>query len=247
MDLIGAIDLLDGSAVRLIQGDYERVAASVADPEATVRAWIRAGMRHLHLVDLDGARAGRPVNLDGAAVLAAAVRDEASGVVTIELGGGLRRMAHIEAALAAGASLAILGTGAIADPSFFSDACDRWPGRVAASIDVRGERVALEGWTRDVAADTIDVARRLLASGAAQLIVTDTTRDGTGAGPNLPLLADLRAALPDARLIAAGGIASTDALRVLADIGVDGAIVGLALVDGTLAVNEALDAVRAVA
>ena len=247
MDLIGAIDLLDGGAVRLVQGDYDRVATSVADPEATVREWIRAGLRHLHLVDLDGARAGRQVNLERATAIAGAARNETGETLTVELGGGLREIADVEAAIASGADLAILGTAAIADPTFLADACDRWPGRVAVSIDVRGDRIALDGWTRDVAAEAVDLARGFLTAGAAQLIVTDTTRDGTGGGPNLNLLADLRAALPVARLVAAGGISSAIDLRALADIGVDGAIVGLALADGSLPVDVALDAVRAVA
>jgi phosphoribosylformimino-5-aminoimidazole carboxamide ribotide isomerase len=247
VDLIGAIDLLDGGAVRLVQGDYARVATSVADPEATARGWIGAGMRHLHLVDLDGAMAGRPVNLERATAIAGAARSATPEPVSIELGGGLREMADVEAAIASGADLAILGTAAIADPTFLADASDRWPGRVAVSIDVRGDRVAVDGWTRDVAADTVGLARGFLATGAVQLIVTDTTRDGTGGGPNLSLLAELRAALPGARLVAAGGISSAIDLRSLADIGVDGAIVGLALVDGSLPVDVALDAVRAVA
>ncbi len=247
MDLIGAIDLLDGGAVRLVQGDYARVATSVTDPEATVRGWITAGLRHLHMVDLDGARAGRPVNLERAAAIAGAARAETREPVTIELGGGLRALTDVEAAITSGTDLAILGTAAIADPTFLAAACARWPGRLAVSIDVRGDRIALDGWTRDVAADTVDLARVLLGAGARQLIVTDTTRDGTGGGPNLSLLAELRAALPGARLVAAGGVSSADDLRALADIGVDGAIVGLALVDGSLPVGEALDAVRAVA
>jgi phosphoribosylformimino-5-aminoimidazole carboxamide ribotide isomerase len=247
MDLIGAIDLLDGGAVRLVQGDYDRVATSVADPEATVRGWVDAGMRHLHLVDLDGAREGMPVNLGRAAAIARAARSETDEALAIELGGGLRTMRDVESSLAAGIDLAILGTAAIADPAFLAEACDTWPGRIAVSVDVRGNRVALDGWTRDVAADTVDLARSLVSAGAAQLIVTDTTRDGTGAGPNVELLGELRAALPGARLVAAGGTASVEHLRAQADIGVDGAIVGLALVDGSLPVEAALDAVRAAA
>lgn len=247
MDLIGAIDLLDGGAVRLVQGDYERIATSVADPEATVQGWVRAGMRHLHFVDLDGARAGRPVNLGRAAGIARAARSETDEALTIELGGGLRTMRDLESALTAGVDLAILGTAAIADHTFLAEACEAWPGHIAVSLDLRGERVALDGWTRDVAADTVELARSLLAAGATQLIVTDTMRDGTGAGPNVGLLGELRGALPEARLVAAGGTASVEHLRNLADIGIDGAIVGLALVDGSLPVDAALDAVRAVA
>lgn len=245
MDLIPAIDLLGGEAVRLVQGDYDRRAAHVADPTSVVRGWIGAGVRHLHLVDLDGARSGRPVNLDGAARLASAAREV--GDVTVEFGGGLRRLDDVAAALDAGVDLAILGTAAVEDPALLPDAVARWPGRIAASIDVRGAAVALDGWTRSAEADAVDLARRVADAGAAQLIVTDTRRDGTGAGPNLDLLGRMRAALPGVRFVAAGGIASTDALRALAAAGVDGAIVGLALVDGSLDVRDALDAIAVVA
>lgn len=245
MDLIPAIDLLGGEAVRLVQGDYDRRAAHVADPASVVRSWVAAGVRHLHLVDLDGARAGRPANLAGAARIALAAREV--GDVTVELGGGLRRLEDVAAALDAGVDLAILGTAAIEDPALLPDAVARWPGRIAASVDVRGEAIALDGWTRSADADAVELARRLADAGASQLVVTDTRRDGTGAGPNLELLGRMRAALPNARLVAAGGIASTEALRALAAAGIDGAIVGLALVDGSLDVRAALDAIAVVA
>lgn len=245
MDLIPAIDLLGGEAVRLVQGDYDRRAAHVADPASVVRSWVAAGVRHLHLVDLDGARAGRPANLASAARIASAAREV--GDVTVELGGGLRRLEDVAAALDAGVDLAILGTAAIEDPALLPDAVARWPGRIAASVDVRGEAIALDGWTRSADADAVELARRLADAGASQLIVTDTRRDGTGAGPNLELLGRMRAALPNARLVAAGGIASADALRALAAAGIDGAIVGLALVDGSLDVQAALDAIAVVA
>ncbi len=245
MDLIPAIDLLGGEAVRLVQGDYARRAAHVADPASVVRAWVVAGVRHLHLVDLDGARSGQPANLAVAARLASTAR--ASGEVTVELGGGLRRLEDVAAALDAGVDLAILGTAAAEDPALLPDAVARWPGRIAASVDVRGESIALDGWTRTADGDAVELARLLADAGAGQLVVTDTRRDGTGAGPNLDLLGRMRAALPDVRLVAAGGIARAEALRALAAAGIDGAIVGLALVDGSLSVEDALDAIAVVA
>jgi phosphoribosylformimino-5-aminoimidazole carboxamide ribotide isomerase len=231
--------------VRLVQGDYERRAAHVGDPESVVRSWIAAGVRHLHLVDLDGARAGRPVNLEAATRLASAARE--GGAVRVELGGGLRRLEDIGSAFSAGVDLAILGTAAIDHPELLTQAVARWPGRIAVSVDILGESVALDGWTRSADADAVSVARRLADAGASQVIVTDTRRDGTRAGPNVELLDRMRAGLRDVRLVAAGGIASTDALRALAASGIDGAIVGLALVDGSLSLAEALEAVLAVA
>jgi phosphoribosylformimino-5-aminoimidazole carboxamide ribotide isomerase len=245
VDLIPAIDLLGGQAVRLVQGDYARRAADVADPESVVRSWVDAGVRHLHLVDLDGARSGRPVNLAVAARLATVAREV--GAVRVELGGGLRRLEDVEVAFGAGIDLAILGTAAIENPDLLAQAVARWPGRIAASVDVREASIALDGWTRTSDADAISLAQRLAEAGASQIIVTDTRRDGTGAGPNLELLDRMRAAVPDVRLVAAGGIGSADALRTLATRGIDGAIVGLALVDGSLSVADALEAVLAVA
>jgi phosphoribosylformimino-5-aminoimidazole carboxamide ribotide isomerase len=240
VDLIPAIDLLDGAAVRLVQGDFSRRAASVADPATTIRDWVRSGVRWLHLVDLDGAREGRPVNGALATRLAAAAQSVAA--VRVELGGGLRRPSDIEAALEGGVDVAILGTAAVDDPALLAAAVARWPGHVAASIDVRGEHVALDGWTRSEAADPIDLARRLADAGLAHLIVTDVQRDGTRRGPNLPLLARMRAAVPATRLVAAGGIGSAAQLTALAGAGIDGAVVGLALVDGSLPIDVALAA-----
>lgn len=241
MELIPAIDLLGGTAVRLVQGDYARRAATVGDPEATVREWVRAGVGWLHLVDLDGAREGRPMNLAAATHLAAAARDEGADV-RVELGGGLRRLADVQGALGAGIDVAVLGTAAIEEPAFAQAAAERWPGRVAVSIDVRDDRVALAGWTRADPGDPAALAKSLARAGIGHFIVTDTRRDGTRGGPNLELLGAVRAAVPGARLVAAGGVGSADDLRALARARVDGAVVGLALVDGSLAIEDALRA-----
>lgn len=240
MDLIAAIDLLDGAAVRLVQGDYANRAASVTDPDEVVRGWVRAGLRRLHLVDLGGARAGRPVELAAATRLAAVARG-ADADVRIEFGGGLRTLDDITVVLEA-VDVAILGTAAVEDPDLLHDAAARWPGRVAVSIDVRDDRVALDGWTREADADPLALARTLAEGGVARLIVTDIRRDGTRRGPNLDLLRRMRDAVPSTPLIAAGGIATAEQLRALAAAGIDGAVIGLALVDGSLAIGDALAA-----
>lgn len=241
MDLIPAVDLLDGIAVRLVQGDYARRAASVADPGPVIADWVGAGVRRLHLVDLEGARGGRPAHLELAARLAA-IAHEVAADTRVELGGGLRRLEDIEAVFEAGIDAAVLGTAAIESPDLLDAAVARWPDRIAVSIDVRGERVALDGWTRSAAADPVRLAVELSGSGVAHLIVTDVQRDGTRRGPNRELLARMRAAVPGSRLVAAGGISSVEDLRQLAALGVDGAVVGLALLDGPLTVEDALAA-----
>ena len=240
MELICAIDLLDGGAVRLVQGDYGRRIEADADPSELARRFVAAGCRRLHLVDLAGARAGRPMQLD----LVGRIVDAARGVsrdVVVEAGGGLRGDDDVDALLER-ADEALLGTAAIDDPAFLRACAGRHPGRIAVSLDLRDGRPALDGWLRTVEGDAVALARRLLDDGASRLIVTDTARDGTEAGPNLELLATLRAALPGATLVAAGGIGSLDDLRALDALGCDGAVVGLALLTGALDPAEALAA-----
>ena len=238
MELICAIDLLDGGAVRLVQGDYARRIPADIDAPALAERFVGAGCRRLHVIDLAGARAGRPVQLELVGTVAAAARARASDVI-VELGGGLRSLDDVDAALAV-VDEAILGTAAIERPGFLRTSADRYPGRISASLDLRAGRVALDGWERFGAADAPDLAARLVAEGAARLIVTDTTRDGMLGGPDLEGLAALRAALPASHLVAAGGVASIDDLRALDALGIDGAVVGLALLTGAIDPAEAL-------
>lgn len=242
MDLIPAIDLLDGQATRLVQGDYARRAAVVEEPAVAVAGWVRAGVRWLHIVDLAGARAGRPVHLDFAGSLVRAAR-AVEPDVRVELGGGLRTLDDVQHALDAGVDLAVLGTAAIENRGFLATCVERWPRRIAVSIDARGERVAVDGWRRSTEADASRLAAEMASSGAAQITITDVERDGTRSGPNRELLGRVREAIPDTRLVAAGGIGSADDLRQLSALGIDGAIVGLALIDGSLSITDALDAV----
>jgi phosphoribosylformimino-5-aminoimidazole carboxamide ribotide isomerase len=232
VELICAIDLLDGGAVRLVQGDYDRRIAADADPAALARRFVAAGCRRLHVVDLAGARAGRPLQLELLAEIVVVARAEAPGVV-VEAGGGLRSTADVDALLDH-ADEALLGTAAIENPQFLRDCTAAHPGRVAVSLDVRDGRPALDGWLRTGEPDAVSLAQRLLADGASRLIVTDTSRDGTLAGPNLELMARLRATFPDAVLVAAGGIGTLDDLRALDAAGCDGAVVGLALITGAI-------------
>jgi len=240
MELICAIDLLDGGAVRLVQGDYARRIPADIDAVRLAERFVAAGCRRLHVIDLAGARAGAPAQLELVAGVVAAARAVAPEVV-VELGGGLRTRDDVDAALAV-VDDAILGTAAVDRPGFLRACADRHPGRISASLDVRGGRVALDGWERLGAADAPAVAARLVEEGAARLIVTDTTRDGMLGGPDLEGLAALRTALPAAHLVAAGGVASIDDLRALDALGIDGAVVGLALLSGDIDPAAALEA-----
>jgi phosphoribosylformimino-5-aminoimidazole carboxamide ribotide isomerase len=239
VELIAAIDLLGGGAVRLEQGDYAREAAHRPDAAALAVEFVSSGVRRLHVVDLEGARAGEPRQLPLLAAVVAAARGVASNV-RVDSGGGLRTVDAVAGAFDAGVDEVVLGTAAIERPAFVAECAERWPGRVLVSLDLRDGRPALDGWLRSAASEPVALAQRLLHAGASGLIITDARRDGTLAGPNLELLGRFRSALPGVRLIAAGGVGSLDDLRLLADLGLDGAITGLALLSGAVDLREAL-------
>lgn len=240
MELICAIDLLDGGALRLVQGDYDRRIRADTDASALATRFVEAGCRRIHVVDLAGARAGRPMQLP----LVATVSDAARGAApdtAVELGGGLRTEDDVAAALAV-VDEVVLGTAAVERPGFLAACARRFPGRVGASLDLRAGRAAVDGWLREGGAEPTAIASRLLDEGASRLVVTETSRDGTLAGPDLDGLATLRAAFPQARLVAAGGVGSVDDLRALDATGIDGAVVGLALLTGAVDPAEAVAA-----
>jgi phosphoribosylformimino-5-aminoimidazole carboxamide ribotide isomerase len=235
--VIPAIDIRGGRCVRLREGraDHETVFAD--DPVSEARRWCGLGARRLHVVDLDGAFAGKPRQAALVTRLVAAVAP-----VPVQVGGGLRELTAVEAALSAGARWAILGTRAALDPAFLREACRAFPERVIVAVDGRGERVAVKGWTETAGARVTDVARQAHDARAAALLYTDVARDGTGRGPNLEDTARLAqtAGLP---LIASGGVATLEDLRDLAAIpGVLGTVVGQALYTGAIDLQEALTA-----
>ena len=242
MELICAIDLLDDGAVRLVQGDYDRRIEAGSGPNELAAAFVAAGCRRLHVVDLAGARAGYPVQLPVVEEIVATAR-RADPSTVVELGGGLRTAPDVETALAV-ADEVLLGTAAIERPGFVAEVAARHPGRIGVSLDLRGGRPALDGWTRDGRGDGVAIARRVLEEGASRLVVTDTSRDGTLHGPDLDGLRALRTALPEATLVAAGGVGSIDDLRALRDLGLDGAVVGLALLTGAVDARTAVEALR---
>jgi phosphoribosylformimino-5-aminoimidazole carboxamide ribotide isomerase len=230
-----AIDLRNGRCVRLRQGDYDQETVFGSDPAEMARRWVAQGARYLHLVDLDGARDGRPVNGDSVRRIVAAA------AVPCQLGGGLRSTEHITEALAWGVERVILGTRALQDPDWLEGVCRRWPGKVVLGIDARDGRVATAGWLQvsDVAA--LDLAARCAGWPLAALVYTDISRDGMLAGPNLAAQAEMvrAVALP---VIASGGVTTVEDIRRLAQLGLAGCIVGLALYEGRLDLAEAIKA-----
>jgi phosphoribosylformimino-5-aminoimidazole carboxamide ribotide isomerase len=236
MILYPAIDLKDGQAVRLVHGEMDRATVFGDDPAAQARAFVAAGCHWLHLVDLNGAFAGRPVN--GAAVegILAAVE------VPVQLGGGIRDMATIEGWLARGVARVILGTVAVENPELVRAAARAFPGRVAVGIDARAGRVATRGWAEETGVDATDLARQFEDAGVAAIIYTDILRDGAMAGPNVAATEALArtVAIP---VIASGGVSSLADLMALRDTGViAGAISGRALYDGAIDLGAALAA-----
>jgi phosphoribosylformimino-5-aminoimidazole carboxamide ribotide isomerase len=238
MILYPAIDLKDGAAVRLVHGEMASATVFNDDPAAQARAFAGAGCEWVHLVDLNGAFAGRPVNAPAVEAILAAVD------VPCQLGGGIRDMATIEAWLAKGLARVILGTVAVEDPDLVRDAACRFPGRVAVGIDARGGRVATKGWAEETDVDATDLARRFEDAGVAAIVYTDIDRDGAMGGPNTAAT-DALARAVSIPVIASGGVSSLRDLVALRDTGtIAGAISGRALYDGAIDLGEALETLR---
>ncbi len=237
MIIYPAIDLRDGRCVRLVEGDFSRETVFDADPAAAARRWAEAGAEWLHVVDLDGAVAGRPVNLPAIAAIRAAVD------IPIQLGGGLRSLANLEDAFAAGISRTILGTVALQDPELVAAAVDLWGDAIAVGLDARDGKLATRGWLDQSDALATDVALALASAGVRHFIFTDIRRDGTLAGPNLETLSDLIATV-DAGFIASGGVGTLADIEAAREVGAAGAIVGRALYDGRVDLAEAIALAR---
>ena len=243
MILFPAIDLKDGQCVRLLRGDMDEATVFSDDPTAQAVAFIAAGAEWLHIVDLNGAFAGEPVN--GAAVeriLGAA----GAGGAQVQLGGGIRDLATIEMWLAAGVSRVILGTAAVKDPEMVKQACQQFPGQIAVGIDARGGLVAVEGWAETATLSAVELGHRFEDAGVAAIIYTDIDRDGALEGANVAATAELARALTTP-VIASGGVSSLADLERLkpheAD-GIVGVISGRAIYDGRLDLTAALEYLR---
>jgi phosphoribosylformimino-5-aminoimidazole carboxamide ribotide isomerase len=236
MILYPAIDLKDGQAVRLVHGDMNRSTVFNDDPAAQARNFVDAGCRWLHLVDLNGAFAGTPVN----AAPVEAILKECN--VPAQLGGGIRDMKTIERWLDRGLARVILGTVAVENPDLVREAARAFPGKVAVGIDARNGRVATKGWATETDILVTDLARSFEDAGVAAIIYTDILRDGAMGGPNITATADLARAV-SIPVIASGGVSSLADLTALRDTGViSGAISGRALYDGAINLSEAMKA-----
>lgn len=241
MILFPAIDLKDGQCVRLKLGEMSEATVFNDDPAAQARAFEEQGFEYLHIVDLNGAFAGRPVNGAAVEAILAAVR------MPVQLGGGIRDLATVEAWLAKGVRRVILGTVAVRDPALVKEAAKKFPGQVAVGIDAKGGKVAVEGWAETSELTAVELARRFEDAGVAAIIYTDIERDGVLKGLNLPATAAL-AAETSIPVIASGGLASiadVDALLAPENAKLEGAITGRALYDGRLDPAAALARIRA--
>lgn len=236
MILLPAIDIRDGRAVRLLQGDFERETVYADDPLEAARSWRDAGARALHVVDLDGARSGEPAALG---YLGRIVRDVG---LPVQYGGGLRTPEAVAAALDAGAERVVVGTAALSDDAFLDAALERFGARVAVAVDARGGRVAVAGWEEMIERRAEAVVEALVARGVGRIVYTDVERDGMLDGPDTAGLARVAAAAGDgARLVYSGGVSSLPDLRVLGSLGLpalDGVISGKALYERRFSVAE---------
>jgi phosphoribosylformimino-5-aminoimidazole carboxamide ribotide isomerase len=233
-----AIDLRGGKCVRLRQGDYQRETVFGDDPVAMARQWVEQGADCLHLVDLDAARGGDPVNHPAIDAIVKAVD------VPCELGGGIRDLASIERFLAAGVERLVVGSRALRDRDWFSQMCGQFPHKLVLGIDARDGRVATDGWLETSDVSAVDLARRYLNEPLAAIIYTDIATDGMLAGPNLPAMAEMLAAVGDVPLVASGGVTSAADVAALAELGVAGCIIGRAFYEGVLRLPDALAAAR---
>jgi phosphoribosylformimino-5-aminoimidazole carboxamide ribotide isomerase len=233
MQIWPAIDLRGGKCVRLRQGDYQQETVFAEDPAAMARQFADAGARHLHIVDLEGAREGLPVNLPSVQAILAEVDIEC------ELGGGIRDEQSVCELLDFGLSRLVIGTSALVDPEWFREACRKYPGRLVLGIDARGGMAATDGWLNTSDVSAIELARQFAGEPVAAIIYTDIASDGMLSGPNVAAMVEMQAAV-DMPVIASGGVTTVDDVARLAAAGLAGCIIGRALYEGTLTLQEAL-------
>jgi phosphoribosylformimino-5-aminoimidazole carboxamide ribotide isomerase len=237
MLIIPAIDLKDGKCVRLKQGDMDRVTIFSDDPSAMAESWLERGARRLHVVDLNGAAAGKPKNENAIKAIAAAVGDR----MPIQLGGGIRDLDTIERYLDYGVSYVIIGTAAVKTPGFLHDACTAFGGHVMVALDAKDGKVAVDGWSKMTGHDVVDLAQKFEDYGVEAIIYTDIGRDGMLSGVNIDATVALARKL-SAPVIASGGLHNLTDVEALCKVeseGIVGAITGRAVYEGTLDFTEA--------
>ncbi|WP_028454975.1 1-(5-phosphoribosyl)-5-[(5-phosphoribosylamino)methylideneamino]imidazole-4-carboxamide isomerase [Chitinilyticum litopenaei] len=239
MLIIPAIDLKDGQAVRLRQGEMNDATVFSDDPASFVSHWLDQGARRMHLVDLNGAFAGKPKNLSVVKQILKAV----DGSVPVQLGGGIRSLETIEMYLDAGIDYVIIGTAAVKQPGFLHEACDAFPGHIIVGLDAKGGKVATDGWAKVTDHDVVDLAKRFEGYGVESVIYTDIGRDGMLSGINIEATVELARALT-IPVIASGGLTNLDDVKALCaveDEGIEGVITGRAIYEGTIDFKAAQD------
>ncbi|MCS7238749.1 MAG: 1-(5-phosphoribosyl)-5-[(5-phosphoribosylamino)methylideneamino]imidazole-4-carboxamide isomerase [Thermoguttaceae bacterium] len=234
MEIWPAIDLLGGKCVRLRQGKYDDVTVFGEDPVAMAQRWVGEGASRLHIVDLDGAKAGKPVNLEAIAAIRSAV------TVTTQVGGGLRSEEALEQLFALGVDRAIVGTAALRKPEWFRQMCRRYPNRLVLAVDARDGWVAVEGWQEVSRLQATEVARMFAGEPLAAILYTDIASDGMMTGPNIVGVLALQQVVT-VPVIASGGIGSIRDVEALAQAGVKACIIGRALYEGAIRLGEALE------
>ena len=237
MYIIPAIDLRDGKCVRLIQGQYNRQITYQDDPVKQAREFSSAGAQWLHIVDLDGAKVGRPVNTDTISAIAALEQFK------IEVGGGLRDETSIRQLLDIGVERVIIGTKAVSDFEWFSQMAEKFSGKIVLGLDARGSTVATHGWTQDSPQQLLEFATEAAKLPLAAIIYTDITRDGMMTGPNFERTKALVQTV-DAPVIASGGVRELSDIKKLAELGAEAVIIGRSLYEGTLKLSDAINAIK---
>lgn len=237
MYIIPAIDLLDGKCVRLIQGEYHRQITYRDDPSRQAEQFHSEGAEWLHIVDLEGAKIGRPVNTDAISAIASL------GKLKIEVGGGLRDEASIKQLFDIGVERVIIGTKAVSDFEWFSIMAKNFSGKIVLGLDARGSKVATHGWTQDSPQYLLDFAAEAAKLPIAAIIYTDITKDGMMAGPNFERTKALIQAV-DVPVIASGGVSTIDDIKKLDELGASAAIIGRSLYEGTLKLSDAITATK---
>ena len=236
MDILPAIDLIGGRCVRLIQGQYDKQITYKDDPVGQAKEFWEAGATWLHVVDLDGAKEGRPVNAQAVAAIAKALP-----ALKIELGGGIRNEEAIVQMLEAGVTRLILGSSAVKQFDWFCQMTQKYPNRLVLGLDARGANLATEGWLEQGGQNIIDFARKAADLAIAAIVYTDISKDGMLAGPNLKRTRQLVKAV-DVPIVAAGGVTTIKDIKSLESVGVAGAIIGRALYEGSITLETALSA-----
>jgi len=243
MYIIPAIDLINGRCVRLVQGQYQHQITYQDDPLRQAKEFISQGAQWLHIVDLEGAKLGKPVNTEAILPIAALGKPVLSGAegLKIEVGGGLRNETALKQLFDIGVERAIIGTKAVSDFAWFSRMAKKFSCRIVLGLDARGSKVATKGWTQDSPELLLEFAQRAAKLPIAAIIYTDISRDGMMAGPNLERTKTLIEAV-DVPVIASGGVSTVNDIKKLADIGTNAVIIGRALYEGTLKLSDAIEA-----